>query len=194
MRVRAIRFVCSAEPLAIFNCHCRDCQKASGASFISAIAVPSATVTITGQPKYHSVPTHSGNTMSRGFCAECGSRLFARISGRADYDWNPSDESRRSQPLSPDHGHLDFECTQVGPHEPVAAEDSQGAAAALSDIDAKRTANCPQPKPSGDLCRSLPKPEVGVRPRVRRSSIRRKRSISLGRRRSRCVGDHSAEP
>ena len=80
----AIRFVCSAEPVAIFNCHCRDCQKASGAPFISAMAVPSAPVTITGQPKYHSVRTDSGNTMSRGFCAECGSRLFARISGRAD--------------------------------------------------------------------------------------------------------------
>ena len=34
--------------------------------------------------QYHSVPTDGGNTMSRGFCAECGSRLFARISGRAD--------------------------------------------------------------------------------------------------------------
>jgi hypothetical protein len=30
------------------------------------------------------VRTDSGNTMSRGFCAECGSRLFSRISGRAD--------------------------------------------------------------------------------------------------------------
>jgi hypothetical protein len=80
----AIRFVCSAEPLAIFNCHCRDCQKASGAPFISAIAVPSAAVAITGQPKYHSVRTDGGNTMSRGFCVECGSRLFARISGRVD--------------------------------------------------------------------------------------------------------------
>jgi hypothetical protein len=80
----AIRFVCSAEPLASFNCHCRDCQKASGAAFITAIAVPSAAVRITGQPKYHSVRTESGNLMSRGFCAECGSRLFARISGRAD--------------------------------------------------------------------------------------------------------------
>jgi len=73
-----------AQPLAIFNCHCRDCQKASGAPFISAMAVPSAAVTITGQPKYHSVRSDSGNTMSRGFCAECGSSLFARISGRAD--------------------------------------------------------------------------------------------------------------
>jgi len=80
----AIRFVCSAEPVAIFNCHCRDCQKASGAPFISAMAVPSAAVTITGQPKYHSVRSDSGNTMSRGFCAACGSHLFARISGRAD--------------------------------------------------------------------------------------------------------------
>ena len=80
----AIRFVCSAEPLAAFNCHCRDCQLASGAPFIAVIAVPSAAVAITGEPKYYAVTSESGNTMNRGFCANCGSRLFARISGRPD--------------------------------------------------------------------------------------------------------------
>jgi hypothetical protein len=80
----AIRFACSAEPLAAFNCHCRDCQKASGAAFITAIALPSAAVTIAGQPKYYSVKGESGNTMSRGFCSECGSNLFVKTSGRDD--------------------------------------------------------------------------------------------------------------
>jgi hypothetical protein len=79
-----IRFVSSAEPLVALNCHCRDCQKASGAPFIAAIAVPSAAVTITGQPTYYSVEAESGNTMSRGFCPECGSRLFVFNSRRPD--------------------------------------------------------------------------------------------------------------
>jgi hypothetical protein len=80
----AIRFTCSAEPLLTFNCHCRDCQKATGAAFVTAIGVPSAAVTITGQPKYYSVEADSGNKISRGFCPDCGSRLFVKTSGRAD--------------------------------------------------------------------------------------------------------------
>jgi hypothetical protein len=109
-------------------------------------------------------------------------------------DWNPSDESRRSEPLSPDHGHLDFECAQVGPHESIAAEDSQGAAAALSDTHAKRTADCSQPNRSGDLCRSLPRPEdLGTTTGPTQLTVRRKGSSSPGRRRSSCFGEHSVE-
>jgi len=51
----AIRFVCSAEPLAAFTCHCRDCQPASGAPLITALGVSSAAVTVTGEPKYYAV-------------------------------------------------------------------------------------------------------------------------------------------
>ena len=108
-------------------------------------------------------------------------------------DWNPSAESRRSEPLSPHHGHLDFECAQVGPHEPVAAQDGQGATTALNDTDAKRNGGCTQPNRSGELCPGLLGPEIVVRPPVRRSSIRRRGSSSRGGHRSRCVGHHFAE-
>ena len=32
---RAVRYECSAEPLMMGNCHCRDCQRASGGPFVS---------------------------------------------------------------------------------------------------------------------------------------------------------------
>lgn len=80
----AIRFTCSAEPLLTLNCHCRDCQKATGAAFVTALGVPSAAVVITGQPKYYSVKADSGNMISRGFCPDCGSRLFVETSGWPD--------------------------------------------------------------------------------------------------------------
>jgi hypothetical protein len=51
----AIRFDCSAEPLAAFNCHCRDCQRAAGGPFITAISVPTSAVKIMGEPTYYSV-------------------------------------------------------------------------------------------------------------------------------------------
>ena len=80
----SIRYKLTASPLIVHACHCRDCQKATGGAFVTAVAVPLAAVTITGQPKYHSVEAENGNSMCRGFCPECGSRLFVKNSGRAD--------------------------------------------------------------------------------------------------------------
>jgi hypothetical protein len=73
----AIRDECSAEPLVALNCHCRDCQRASGSAFALALIVPKAAFTfIKGTPKYHRVTGDSGNPVERGFCPECGSPVF----------------------------------------------------------------------------------------------------------------------
>lgn len=74
----AIRYECSVEPIVMGNCHCRDCQRSSGAGYSAAILVPNASVKLVkGEPKYHAVKAASGRTSRRGFCAECGSPLFA---------------------------------------------------------------------------------------------------------------------
>jgi hypothetical protein len=72
----AIRYECSAEPIAMGICHCRDCQRATGSAFAAALIVPRTAVTITGEVKYYSVTGDSGNLVNRGFCPHCGSRLF----------------------------------------------------------------------------------------------------------------------
>jgi hypothetical protein len=36
----AIRYECSAEPIVMGNCHCRDCQRATGSAFAAALLVP----------------------------------------------------------------------------------------------------------------------------------------------------------
>ncbi len=74
----AVRYECSAEPVMAGNCHCRDCQRASGGAFVSALAVPRNALKITGEVKYYDVKGDSGNTVSRGFCPNCGARLFGR--------------------------------------------------------------------------------------------------------------------
>ena len=74
----AVRYECSAEPVMAGNCHCRDCQRASGGAFVSALAVPRNALKITSEIKYYDVKGDSGNTVSRGFCPNCGARLFGR--------------------------------------------------------------------------------------------------------------------
>ena len=79
----AVRYECNADAIFMGNCHCRDCQKASGSGYEAAIGVPAPALKITGNVKYHDVKADSGNMVSRGFCPNCGSRLFGKSSGMA---------------------------------------------------------------------------------------------------------------
>ena len=72
----AIRYECSAEPIMMFNCHCRDCQQVTGGGFIAGLLVPASAFRLTkGQLRYHFTPSAAGGKHKRGFCAECGSRI-----------------------------------------------------------------------------------------------------------------------
>ena len=72
----AIRYECSAEPIMMFKCHCRDCQRVTGGGFVAGLLVPAAAFHLTkGRPRYHFTPSSAGGKHKRGFCADCGSRL-----------------------------------------------------------------------------------------------------------------------
>jgi hypothetical protein len=36
----AVRYETDATPVAMFNCHCRDCQRASGSGYAAILVVP----------------------------------------------------------------------------------------------------------------------------------------------------------
>ncbi|MBI4490563.1 MAG: GFA family protein [Deltaproteobacteria bacterium] len=80
----AVRYECSAEPIMTGNCHCRDCQKAGGGAFAPALAVPTVALKITGEVKYYGTKGDSGQTVSRGFCPNCGARLLGKSKGMPD--------------------------------------------------------------------------------------------------------------
>lgn len=72
----AIRYEFSGEPAAAINCHCRDCQRASGARFAACMLVWEESFRyLSGKPKYHTKISERGETMLRGFCSDCGSPL-----------------------------------------------------------------------------------------------------------------------
>ena len=74
-----VRYECSAEPLMAVNCHCRDCQRASGTAYASGLMVPETALRLTGgAPKFYSSTAESGHRVHRGFCPECGSPVLAR--------------------------------------------------------------------------------------------------------------------
>ena len=82
----AIRYECTAPPLRMVNCHCRDCQRASGSAYSASLIVAAAAVRLVrGECKKHDVVAESGNIARREFCGVCGTPLFARTSARPDF-------------------------------------------------------------------------------------------------------------
>jgi hypothetical protein len=81
----AIRYECSSEPLAMLNCHCRDCQQSSGAPFASGVVVATSAIKVMGAPKNHTVRASSGALTTRSFCSDCGSPLFTRGEAMPDF-------------------------------------------------------------------------------------------------------------
>jgi len=74
----AIRYTCVREPVAMINCHCKDCQLSSGAPFASGIIVMTADLEIIGMPKTYAVRVNSGGLTTRSFCPNCGTPLFTQ--------------------------------------------------------------------------------------------------------------------
>jgi len=57
----AIRYECLAPPLRMVNCHCRDCQRASGSGYSATVIMAASSVRLLrGQCKEHRIEAESG--------------------------------------------------------------------------------------------------------------------------------------
>jgi hypothetical protein len=66
----AVRFKAVGEPMAVNHCHCLDCQRVSGAPFVTWATFRTSDVTFTaGGPRRYA----SSAKVERAFCAHCGS-------------------------------------------------------------------------------------------------------------------------
>lgn len=75
----AIRFRLDAPVKELRACHCRNCQKASGAGGSVNAVAPSAAFRITqGTPKRYSARADSGRLLHRFFCGDCGSPIYSQ--------------------------------------------------------------------------------------------------------------------
>lgn len=75
----AIRYTIDVPVTELRACHCKHCQKASGAGGSVNVALPSAAFKITqGTPKRFEAKAASGRTLHRYFCAECGSPIYSQ--------------------------------------------------------------------------------------------------------------------
>lgn len=72
----AVRYAIHGEPLRMAQCHCQDCQRASGCGHMSLAFFREADMDIQGDVASYAVRSDAGRINTRYFCSNCGGRLF----------------------------------------------------------------------------------------------------------------------
>jgi hypothetical protein len=73
----AVRYEITNDPVRLYVCHCRECQKQSSSAFGISLIVPRAGFRVTaGATRSWTRPTDSGGRLTCVFCPACGSRLW----------------------------------------------------------------------------------------------------------------------
>ena len=68
-----LRYSTDADPIFTGACHCKNCQKLTGSAFSVVVAVPSPSMTVTGETKVFDSKGDSGQGTHYTFCPTCGS-------------------------------------------------------------------------------------------------------------------------
>jgi hypothetical protein len=77
----AVRYAITAEPRGSAVCHCRMCQKSTGAPFYARALFPREAVSVQGETRAF----RSSEIIERRFCPVCGASLFASHLGHPEW-------------------------------------------------------------------------------------------------------------
>ena len=78
------RYELSGEPIAMFTCHCRDCQRSSGGPYSPVVYTSKKHFRVVqGELKHYFSQSDAGGMNKRGFCPVCGARVTGGESDEA---------------------------------------------------------------------------------------------------------------
>jgi hypothetical protein len=82
---RAIRYQMISAPMFVHCCHCRWCQRESGASFaLNALIEADRVVVLKGEPEVVATPSNSGKGQKIIRCPSCRIALWSNYAGGGD--------------------------------------------------------------------------------------------------------------
>ena len=82
---RQVRYRMTSPPMFVHCCHCRWCQRETGASFaLNAIIEADRVVLVRGAPEIVETPSESGRGQKITRCPECRIALWSNYSGTGD--------------------------------------------------------------------------------------------------------------
>jgi hypothetical protein len=76
----SIRYEIQAQPLFMFQCHCRDCQRSTGGLYAPNVWFPVPEIKLNLEPKTYEVVSDAGHQICHDFCENCGSPIGMRTS------------------------------------------------------------------------------------------------------------------
>ena len=82
---RRVRYRMTTKPLFVHCCHCRWCQRETGASFaLNALIEADRVLVLTGEPETVHTPSNSGLGQKIIRCPECRIALWSNYAGAGD--------------------------------------------------------------------------------------------------------------
>jgi hypothetical protein len=82
---RAVRYRMTSGPMIVHCCHCRWCQRETGASFaLNALIEATRVVLLEGEPEIVDTPSNSGKGQKIARCPTCRIALWSNYSGGGD--------------------------------------------------------------------------------------------------------------
>ena len=81
----ATRYSVRGAPAIVAHCHCRGCQRGSGAGHSTGAMFPRDRFEISGAMSTFHLDFENGTRVTRTFCPTCGSGIFGRNDGMAGH-------------------------------------------------------------------------------------------------------------
>ena len=82
---RAVRYRMTSAPLFVHCCHCRWCQRETGAAFaLNAMIESDRVVLLEGSPEVVNTPSNSGKGQKIARCPKCRIALWSNYAGAGD--------------------------------------------------------------------------------------------------------------
>jgi hypothetical protein len=82
---KAVRYRMSSEPLFVHCCHCRWCQRESGAAFaLNALIEAERVELLQGEPEVVNTPSNIGKGQKISRCPKCRIALWSNYAGAGD--------------------------------------------------------------------------------------------------------------
>lgn len=82
---RAVRYRMKRAPIIVHCCHCRWCQRESGAAFaLNAVVEASAVELLAGQVEIVDTPSHSGKGQKVARCPKCRVAVWSHYAGSGE--------------------------------------------------------------------------------------------------------------
>lgn len=81
----SVRYQTTGKPVIVAHCHCKDCQRLSGAGHTTGAMFAVENFQLDGRLSEYELDADNGNRVTKAFCPNCGSQILGRNSGSTGY-------------------------------------------------------------------------------------------------------------